>query len=199
MDLEDYVDQPLLDVLPSFVSNLKKDKETGLAILWDFAKKKYVTQFYEGDEITVQTPHDLREKALIVAHTHPSSLYPKAKYQPPSHLDVREFLVDQAYYGADAPHDYVLDKSGVYRIIGLTKKAQKEWNKQIYYDHNNQLQMTEKGEDFLDIAMHNANNNGLALMQGKLTMPNYIEEMATLWNDDMGIKIAFIPYSLLFP
>jgi hypothetical protein len=198
MDLDEYIDQPFLDVLPSFAKNLKKKKETGLAILWDFATKKYVTHFFEGDEITVQTPPALRKKALIVAHTHPPSLYPKAQYQPPSHLDIREFLVDQAYYGNDAPHDYVLDKSGVYRILGLTKEAQKEWNKQFFYNQeSNAVQLTEKGEDFLDVAMHNANNNGVALMQGKLTMPEYIEEMAALWDGDMGINIVFIPYSRL--
>lgn len=187
-------DEPFLDVLPELMNTLTLKTEVGLIVTWNKRKQNYEYEWIKGSESTVDFTPEMRENALICVHTHPAYLYPDAKYNPPTAMDIRERLIDIIYYGKDAPNDYILDKNGVWKVNDLTPSAKEELDKIKAND--------DDISRFLDIAMHNANNNAYNLVKNsknESSLSQYLKSMSGLWENeehDMGISIQYVPYSI---
>lgn len=183
------LDEPFLDMLPDLKTTLSFKTETGLVITWDKRKQTYKHEWIKGDKHSVYFTPEMRDTAIICAHTHPKYLYPSAKYIPPTEMDIRERIVDIIEYGVDSPNDYVIDRNGIWRVNLLTKSAMEELHKIKRSDADY--------SQFLDVAMHNANNNGTQLVTGKINLSEYLIKMLNLWGRGMGIEIRYVPYSYL--
>lgn len=183
------LDEPFLDLLPKLKQTLSFKTETGLVITWDKRKQAYKHEWIKGDKHSVYFTPKMRDTAIICVHTHPAYLYPSAKYVPPTEMDIRERIVDIIEYGFEAPNDYVIDQNGIWRLNYLTKSATEELQKIKQSD--------EDYSQFLDAAMHNANNNGAQLVTRKINLSEYLMKMLNLWGHGMGIDIRYVPYSYL--
>ena len=183
------LDQQFLDILPKLKKTLSLKTETGLVITWDESKQTYKHKMIRGDKHSVYFTPEMRDTALICVHTHPKYLYSGAKFVPPTQMDIRERIVDIIVNGLEAPNDYVIDQNGIWRVYHLTKSATEELDtikrSDADYDH------------FLDVAMHNANNNGAQLVTGKIDLSAYLMNMLNLWGHGMGIEIRYVPYAYL--
>ena len=173
---EDMFDAPFLDHLQELIGKLQENTVCWLVITWDDKKKDYEPHWIEGKQFSVEFTPELLERALIYVHTHPSFLNRSATNIPPTHMDIRQKLMDIYYFGQDAPNYYVLDRNGVYRIHGLTpeKKLQKEKDFLV----------------FLETVQSNTTRYCLEVMRNTLTLPEYLSEMKKL-----GIDIEYTPYS----
>lgn len=183
------LDQPFLDILPKLKKTLSLKTETGLVITWDESKQTYKHKWIKGDKHSVYFTPEMRDTALICVHTHPKYLYSGAKFVPPTQMDIRERIVDIIVNGLEAPNDYVIDQNGIWCVYHLTKSATEELDtiKRSDADYDN----------FLDVAMHNANNNGAQLVTGKIDLSTYLMNMLNLWGHGMGIEIRYVPYAYL--
>jgi hypothetical protein len=154
------LDPRLLQLLPRLTSRLSSTSRAEVGLNVTFHNKNY------GDKWFVNSSQ-LDPHAVICVRVHPHNLI------PPTTENLREILNYYNTYGNNAPDYYVLDKSGLWRIL---KSA-------------NEALTTDKRKITAMLAyMLGASDNRLELLSGKIDTPEYLKKMKC-W----GINIDFIP------